>query len=308
MPGKPTVLSEAAFRELRREIHTARQDISNLRRHLAHVSTRRHEAVWMPPPQESIGIPFRNDSGYTIPAHGIIQENGSVTISGTEYVKGIRPDGTPKSLYLVNLEDAVADGATGLGTWLSDAGWLAYNTTHVPAAKESWGPQSGSFLAYRGAPGFYIIGNSDGTIVRARQRVVGRVFAATSEAMSQGGIALCRIISHNGNNFYFPDIDEIEVYDFYMNLGEDDIPVDTKIEATLYDSDVWVLALAYCEASDTLPAGSSGGGTDGGGGGTGTGGSGGAVAGGAPGIGLGDVMLFGPDNFTEPGFLPQEAL
>lgn len=41
----PTV---EAWRELQREVRQLRQDTVNLRKNLAHVSTRRHEAVWMP--------------------------------------------------------------------------------------------------------------------------------------------------------------------------------------------------------------------------------------------------------------------
>lgn len=49
MPGgRPFVLTEAAFEELRREIRAARQTITNLERNLAHVATRRHEGGFIP--------------------------------------------------------------------------------------------------------------------------------------------------------------------------------------------------------------------------------------------------------------------
>jgi hypothetical protein len=47
--AKINSLSDESLNELKRELQQLRNDTSNLRRHLAHVSARHREAVWVPP-------------------------------------------------------------------------------------------------------------------------------------------------------------------------------------------------------------------------------------------------------------------
>jgi hypothetical protein len=119
----------------------------------------------------------------------------------------------------------------------------------------------------------------------------GFMLAALTTGLGQGGTATAKIIGFDGENWLYPDLATITVRDFFMNLDEDAYDADTKVLCMWYRN-TWVVIYAWCDPSDTLPDEDP-----------------------APGetqppeqFGGENALQFGPDNFTDPGFLPQEAL
>lgn len=79
-----------------------------------------------------------------------------------------------------------------------------------------------------------------------------RKLAALTSTLSQGGTAMAREITYEEGVPVWATDETFEVTDWWLNLGEDDVPADTKIIAEQF-GDTWIVAEFYCAASDTLP-------------------------------------------------------
>lgn len=151
-------------------------------------------------PATTTGIPFRNDSGETIPAYGVMRVTGSATVSGTEYVTVSKPNSDFKRKYLVNTGSAVANGAYGTGTWLDEGGWVLYDDASTPALGESWGPKNNSWKLNKWRYGFTIIGNPTGgstDLVRAWQEEVNEFIGKTDATHNKNSTGTVSIYDGN---------------------------------------------------------------------------------------------------------------
>jgi hypothetical protein len=146
------------------------------------------------------GIPFRNDSGETVPAYGVMRVTGSVTVDGTEYVTIGKPNSDFKRKYLVNTGSDVANGAYGTGTWLDEGGSVLYDDANTPAIGESWGPSNGSWKIKKWRYGFSIIGNPTGgstDLVRAWQEEVNEFIGKTDSTHNKNSTGTVSIYDGN---------------------------------------------------------------------------------------------------------------
>jgi hypothetical protein len=161
--------SEEGMRKLVEAYRAQQREMSNLKRHLAHYSTRRHEAVYLP----ATAVSVRNDSGEEIPAHGVMRVT-SVDLEPDVYVVA-KPNTEFKCRYLVNNSTAIPIDGTGKGTWLERSGVVLYNdSSGTPAIDEEWGAKSGQWSLEKNRPGFLITGGTDTTdhLTRAKQHIV----------------------------------------------------------------------------------------------------------------------------------------
>jgi hypothetical protein len=120
-------------------------------------------------------IIVRNDSGETIPAHGVMRVTDVVDEDGVEIHEVAKPNNDFKSRYLVNTDSPIAADKSGFGTWLSESGKVLYNASAgTPAVDEEWGAKSGQWSLEKYRPGFLVTGGNDteATTTRAWQRIV----------------------------------------------------------------------------------------------------------------------------------------
>jgi hypothetical protein len=113
-------------------------------------------------------IPFRNDSGEVLPAHGLIRVGNMVQVDGRYIWSANKPDSTYRRLYLVNSATDWPIGAAGWGTWLWHADYVLYDTGNTPTFGETWGPEASSWTIKKDSPGFIIQGGNAGSGVTSR--------------------------------------------------------------------------------------------------------------------------------------------
>lgn len=79
----------------------------------------------------------------------------------------------------------------------------------------------------------------------------GWILGKTLDDLSQGGTVAVKVIGWGSEDWYYPDVEDIQVQDFFLNVSKT-IPAGTKIRADWYRN-VWVWTSAYCAVSDTAP-------------------------------------------------------
>lgn len=103
-------------------------------------------------------IKFRNDSGATIPAHGLMRITGS-TVDGLITVA--KPNDTFQRYYIANGPSPVDADEIGIG--FNDITDVLYELTDgTPAYGESWGAEDNNWKLRRGMSGATIIGAQAG--------------------------------------------------------------------------------------------------------------------------------------------------
>lgn len=201
------------------------------------------------------GIPFRNDSGETVPAYGCMRIMVTATINGIEYVTTGKHTTDFKRLSLVNRGVDVANGAYGLGNYLWTLNWVLYDDTNTPAFGEGWGPVPYSWKIAKGYYGFTIGGSATGGStdrVQAQQHVVNDVIGVITATLSQGSTATALVAYlDNAEDFQYTGFD-LTVRDWQLNASET-VLADTKLEPG-WRGNYWIASNPYCAASDNLPA------------------------------------------------------
>lgn len=117
-------------------------------------------------------IRFRNDSGETAPAYGVMRVTDYDETTGVYVIEKPSSSVPFERDYLVNLGEDVADGEIGNGTWLEESGYVLTDGAAAPG--EQWGAADDSWELVKNRYGFEIVG---GDITEASQhRVVARQF------------------------------------------------------------------------------------------------------------------------------------
>lgn len=119
------------------------------------------------------GIPFRNDSGQTIPAYGVMRITGVAVVEGMPVLTVNQPDNQFHRTFLLNGPvDIPASGAsTSYGT-AQDGSYPAFalfDDSTLPAGQsdpklgDHWGVDNGSWKLSYGREGFYVLGGAYGS-------------------------------------------------------------------------------------------------------------------------------------------------
>jgi hypothetical protein len=167
-----TVLTEHAFRELRRAYWEQKRELKNLRHSLSILSTRLEHTVKVPPPR----IKFKNTASETAPAWAVMRI--TTPTAQAEYLSIAKPDATYRWLYLVNGPKDVPQNGYGYGHFLTAEtftprrGRVLYDTGATPAVGERWGPKNDSWLIWQHRLGFWIVGSAKGSQSTARVAAV----------------------------------------------------------------------------------------------------------------------------------------
>lgn len=147
-------------------------------------------------------VPFKNDSGQTIPGWAVMRSTGTAVVANQVVLKMGQPNGTLERCYYLNGPCAVQAGQYGVtaGAWPSgfpiyaqyDGGSGSGSTT--PAYGQSWGAQASSWVLAPNRPGFTILGNTMGDgedegpkRVVVRPEIVSEVYGKLSADLKYQG-------------------------------------------------------------------------------------------------------------------------
>lgn len=194
------------------------------------------------------GIPFRNDSGQTIPAYGVMRVTGVTVVQGMPVLTVDQPDQKFHRTFLLNGPVDVPGGSSGNYGTAQDGSYPAialYDDSTLPQGQNNpnlgdhWGADQNSWKLVYGREGFYVLGGSYGdqggsdgstgqtssmlrTIVRpyAIQQAVVRL----TNTLNQGGTAtgtLQKVTTTNGTLTYSDtSITSVTVLDGFMQSGQ----------------------------------------------------------------------------------------
>jgi len=102
-------------------------------------------------------LPFRNDSGETIPPHAVMRVTGTDLVGEQQVLTASKPSTTFQRYYAINGTAAVRDGRIGRCTTGPQC-IVRYDTSATPAFGETWGAKPSSWDLFQGRPGFNVLG------------------------------------------------------------------------------------------------------------------------------------------------------
>jgi hypothetical protein len=197
----------------------------------------------------AIGIPFRNDSGETVPAYAVMRITGSATVDGTEHLTIEKPSYTFQRKYLVNLGSEVANGDTGTGTWFDESKtqYVLYDEADGTPAGEEWGAWPGQWSLKKERLGFTLINGAAGRAIGVQREIVS-LLGKFYDELEQGGSAEFKIwMRYDGQKRDTQMM--VTAWDWYLNK-EETIAKNTQGELAWYSSK-WHVRNAYCSEDDT---------------------------------------------------------
>lgn len=135
--------------------------------------------------------PFRNTSGEVVPPYAVMRITGAEDHNHSLRYLIHKPNSDFHTHYLVNGPASVPVDKDGFCTTLSQAGFVAYNSSAgTPAAHEEWGAKSGQWTLEKNRPGFIIDGGEKTTAgvtaVGATQRIVTDLIGKADSSISNG--------------------------------------------------------------------------------------------------------------------------
>lgn len=208
------------------------------------------------------GVPFVNRSGQTMPPCAVIRAIGGEEIGGIPHIRGFKPNNNFDNFWLINGQTAVANGATGLGSFLTDlVGFVAIGSSATPGQVFNWGPQPNSWELGESRLGFFPLREAAFTINGQRcgyfkQRFIDQVIGKWYTTLAQGGSAEFQIYYLNENKQAVPaGWDRITAYDFWLQMNQQ-VAAGTKGKVIWYTNS-WVMDLTACEVSNVNESGSS---------------------------------------------------
>lgn len=165
--------------------------------------------------------PVRNDSGEAIPAYGVMRIYSTETNARRTRVIVRKPNTDFQRLYLINGPQGISIGGTGSGTF--DIAYALCDSSASPLLAQHWGAKNGSFKLFPYRPGFFLLGNYQGS--GATQRAIVRPFevirlrARLSGTLNQGSSASAVIDFRDGGSWTASDFSAITVYDDLLPSG-----------------------------------------------------------------------------------------
>lgn len=179
----------------------------------------------------------RNTASETIPAYGVMRITGTEVRAGRTVYTVAKPSTTFQRLYLVN--GPVDIPASGYGDGTFDITYALCSSGASPLLAESWGAKHDEWKLFQHRPGFFMLGNYQGTgddqraIVRPYE--VQELWGTLDGALAQGSSATMSVYFRDGSTWTDSTMN-VTVYDRLLKTGAADI-----------DSGNWVVAQWYCD-------------------------------------------------------------
>jgi hypothetical protein len=134
-PKTTNTLSDQAIAELRRDHAKLKYDVAELRAAVRMRSDATNPA--------QVGRLFKNSTGETIPAFGVMAVTDASRAIQEPYLKVAKPSTTFRRTYVVNGDLAIADGSFG---YCHERGTVqVLYDSGTPALGEGWGPKPGQW-------------------------------------------------------------------------------------------------------------------------------------------------------------------
>ena len=133
------------------------------------------------------GIPFRNDSGKTIPAYGVMRITGTAVVEGMPVLTVDQPDTNFHRSFLLNGPVDIPTGGESSSYGTAQGGayptYALFDKDTLPDGQSSpklgdhWGADSASWKLAYGREGFYVLsgaygGDGDGYATSAQRTIV----------------------------------------------------------------------------------------------------------------------------------------
>lgn len=178
---------------------------------------------------------FRNDSGETIPAGGIMRKTGTELVDGALTYVMNKPTTVLDNPYswFVNLGRDIPDDDHGWCSTFEDEPGLAYYLSGTITVGDWWGPKPSQWNLERYYLGFRIDGNADNGLVVVKQHAITELFGTLDGSLSQGSSATMSVYTHDGSS-WVDTTANITVYDRLLKSG-----------AAAVQSGKWVVAQFY---------------------------------------------------------------
>lgn len=179
MAEQTVALTQPGYRTLRRVVNRVNRLPVNLRKELEGDRVRESRA--------DNRIHFKNDSGETVPAWGVMAVTGIEQYGDRIQYVIDKPDTTFRRMYLVNSSLDVADAEFGIAQPPGMTRVL-YDTGATPAALEGWGPKPASWLVWQKYPETLLVAgeHDDEETLIGEWHSIDRFFGEAANAITKG--------------------------------------------------------------------------------------------------------------------------
>lgn len=189
-------------------------------------------------------LPFRNDSGETVPAYGVVRVTGATERHGQLLLTAAQPDSALRRQYALNGPLPVAAGDYGSCT--CDSPWFALRGAGSPEPGQAWGPQPTSWSLVAGRPGFAVLGaidEADPLRMLVRHDPPQQLLGRTSATLTPGSSATIDLYFGGGGAESDSTID-LTAHEWMLPTGES---VESGAEVVLsWINGLWYVTAAEC--------------------------------------------------------------
>jgi hypothetical protein len=186
----------------------------------------------------------KNSSGSEIPPYSVLRVV-SAAVSNNEILYTVAQANTTfQRLYMVSWPFKIGSGssAEGMGTFLSEGGYVRYNSG-TPVYGTGWGPVSGTWGLAQYQYGFSIMGGnttaSGNNVTIAKQDAVSVIYGQTDGAITDGSTGTVEV--YDGNNSAITSVTVSAAHRFSATTIADNSKVSAK-----WIGGVWVIDAARC--------------------------------------------------------------
>lgn len=176
------------------------------------------------------------------PPFGVLKITGAETVAGRTRYTVAKPDTTFERLYVVNGPATFKAGADYGGSVTFDIAYALCDSSVSPLYGESWGAKHSQWKLFQHRPGFFMLGNYQGTgdeqRAQVRQQEVLQLRGVLDGTLSEGGSATMSIYFRDGATWTDSTMNQT-VYDDLLEASGS-LPSTTIVIARFYGDRWWV--------------------------------------------------------------------
>ena len=193
---------------------------------------------------------FRNADTEEVPAFGVMEITETVTRGGKTCYVVQKPSTNFQRLYLINGPARVPPGEDYAGNGTFSLVYALCDDGATPAYGESWGVKPNEWALFQHRPGFFMLGNVQGTgaTQRAliRQEEVKQVWGQLASSISSGGSSTLIIQTRDGAAWTSSGFSLLAVYDRLLPGGAGGSVGSGRNAVADWWGDRWWVSSAQC--------------------------------------------------------------
>lgn len=193
-------------------------------------------------------LPFENNTGSTVPGNSLLRVTGLTLSEGVPILAIAKASTTFGREWAVTANRDVPSGEFGVATLASFPVRIAYDSSETPAAGETFGAKSGSFVAWKNYPGFRVlqIVDEDNHIMLATREEITHLTCKLTSSLAVGSSATAEIwVGATPATSADAGLSDITVYDWLMKTGATSIASGKKITVEWFNG-YWLVTGAEC--------------------------------------------------------------